>query len=69
MASVTPQSKLRTRRAGGTGHLDGYVTTVFDPPAGQLQIDGLSSDGQTRQAQGVTILIICPSAGSQHVNR
>ena len=69
MASVTPQRNFAPGSPRGTGTLDGYVSTFFDPRMGQLQIDGLSSDGQTLQAQGVTILIICPSAGSQHVNR
>lgn len=68
MASVTPQRDFSPGGPGGTGGLDGYVSTFFDPHAGQLQIDGIASDG-THQAQGVTILIICPSSGSQKVGR
>jgi hypothetical protein len=48
--------------------LDGYVSTFFDPREGQLQIDGISTAG-AHQAQGVTILIICPSPGSQKLSR
>jgi hypothetical protein len=66
MASVTPQRDFGPGGPGGTGRLDGYVSTFFDPRVGQLQIDAIASDG-TRQAQGVTILIICPSPGSQKV--
>jgi hypothetical protein len=69
MASVTAQRNFGPGGPGGTGTLDGYVSTYFDPRVGQLQIDGISSDGHTRQAQGVTILIICPSAGSQRVSQ
>ena len=69
MASVTPQRNFGPGGPGGTGTIDGYVSTFFDPRVGQLQIDGISSDGRTRQAQGVTILIICPSPGSEKVER
>jgi len=66
MASVTPQRNFSPGGPGGTGRLDGYVSTFFDPRGGHLQIDGIASDG-TPQAQGVTILIVCPSPGSQKV--
>ena len=69
MASVTPQRDFGPGGPGGTGTSDGYVTTFFDPRAGQLQIDGMAADGRTRQAQGVSILIVCPSPGSQRVSR
>lgn len=67
MASVTPQRNFGPGGPGGTGTLDGYVSTFFDPRGGQLQIDGLAADGRTRQAQGVVILVVCPSPGSQKV--
>ena len=51
MASVTPQRNFAPGGPGGTGRLDGYVSTFFDPRGGQLQIDGIASDG-TPQAQG-----------------
>ena len=60
MASVTPQRNFGPGGPGGTGGLDGYVSTYFDPHAGQLQIDGIASDG-THQEQSVTILIVCAS--------
>ena len=63
MASVTPQRNFAPGGPGGTGRLDGYVSTFFDARRAHLQIDGIASDG-TPQAQSVTILIICPSAGS-----
>jgi hypothetical protein len=66
MASVTPQRNFGPGGPGGTGTLDGYVSTFFNPHDGDLQIDGIAADG-THQAQGVTILIICPSPGSQKV--
>jgi hypothetical protein len=69
MAAVTPQRNFGPGGPGGTGTLDGYVSTFFNPHGGVLQIDGLSSDGQTRQAQGVTILIVCPTTGSEKVSR
>jgi hypothetical protein len=69
MASVTPQRNFGPGGPGGTGTVDGYVSTFFDPRLGQLQIDAISSDGRTRQAQAVVILILCPSPGSQKVNR
>jgi hypothetical protein len=64
MASVTPQRNFGPGGPGGTGTFDGYVSTSFDARRGQLQIDAISSDGHTRQAQGVTILIVCPSPGA-----
>jgi hypothetical protein len=68
MASVTAQRNFAPGGPGGTGRLDGYVSTFFNPRGAQLQIDAIASDG-TPQAQGVTILIICPSPGSQKVSR
>ena len=68
MASVTPQRNFAPGGPGGTGRLDGYVSTFFNPRGAQLQIDAIASDG-TPQAQGVIILIICPSPGSQKVSR
>jgi hypothetical protein len=67
MASVTPQRNFGPGGPGGSGTLDGRVSTFFDPRAGNLQIDALADDG-TRQAQGVIILIVCPSQGSQKVS-
>ena len=64
MASVTPQRNFGPGGPGGTGTLDGYVSTFFNPRAGDLQIDGIAVNG-THQAQGLTILIVCPSPGSQ----
>jgi hypothetical protein len=64
MASVTPQRNFGPGGPGGTGTLDGYVSTFFNPRAGHLQVDGIAANG-THQAQGVTILIVCPSPGSQ----
>jgi len=69
MASVTPQRNFGPGGPGGTGTFDGSVSTSFDPRMGQLQIDGISSDGRIQQAQGVTILIVCPSPGSQKFSR
>jgi hypothetical protein len=69
MASVTPQRNFGPGGPGGTGTFDGSVSTSFDPRRGQLQIDGISADARTRQAQAVTILIVCPSPGSQKVGR
>jgi hypothetical protein len=68
MASVTPQANFVPGGPGEHGSLDGYVSTLFDGPSGRLQIDGLATDG-THQAQGVTILIVCPSPGSQKLGR
>jgi len=67
MASVTPQRNFGPGGLGGTGTEDGYVSTFFDAHAGQLQIDAHAADG-TRQAQSVTIIIICPSPGSQKLS-
>ena len=68
MASVTPQRNFGPGAPGGPHTLDGYVSTFFDPRAGQLQIDGIAADG-AHQPQAVTVLIVCPSAGSQKVSR
>lgn len=59
-ASVTPQANFPG--PSGSSSIDGYVTTVFDGPAGRLQIDGLAPDG-THQVQDVNLLIFCPSSG------
>jgi len=64
MASVTPQRNFAPGGPGGTGRLDGYISTFFNPRGAQLQIDAIASDG-TPQAQGVIILIICPSPESE----
>jgi hypothetical protein len=69
MASVTPQRNFGPGGPGGTGTPDGYITASFEPQIGFLHIDGFSTGGTTRQAQGVSILIICPSPGSQRLNR
>jgi hypothetical protein len=45
---------------------NGYVTTSFDGPVGFLGIEGLAPNGAF-QAQSVSILIVCPSPGSQKV--
>jgi hypothetical protein len=66
VASVTPQRNIPG--PGGSGSFDGYVTTSFDGPAGQLQIDGLTPDG-AHQVQNVSLLIICPTPGSRTVSR
>jgi hypothetical protein len=65
MASVTPQRNVVPKQGGS---FDGYVTTVFDGPSGVLQIDGLASNGAS-QPQSITVLIVCPSPGSQKVSR
>jgi len=67
MASVTPQRNFGPGEPGGPHTLDGYVSTFFDPRVGHLQIDGISADGTTHQPESVTILIVCPSPGSQKV--
>jgi hypothetical protein len=67
LASVTPQRNFGPGQPGGPHTLDGYVSTFFDPRVGQLQIDGISADGTTAQPESVTILIVCPSPGSQKV--
>jgi hypothetical protein len=67
MASVTPQRNFGPG-PGGPHTLDGYVSTFFDPRAGQLQIDGIAADG-SHQPQAVAVLIVCPSPGSQKVGR
>jgi hypothetical protein len=68
MASVTPQRNFGPGGPGGTGGVDGYVSAFFSPRAGNLQIDAIASDG-THQAQAVTIIIICPSSGSQTLSQ
>jgi hypothetical protein len=66
IASVTPTVNFPA--PGGSSAVNGFVTTFFNGPAGQLQVSGLTSDG-TRQIQDVNVLIVCPSPGSQKVNR
>jgi hypothetical protein len=68
MASVTAQRNFGPGAPGGPHTLDGYISTFFDPRVGQLQIDGIAADS-THQPQGVTVLVICPSPGSQKVDR
>ena len=62
MASVTPGRNIPG--PGGSTSFDGYVTTSFDGPAGQLQIDGMAPNG-AHQLQDFTLLVVCPSPGSQ----
>lgn len=62
MASVTPGRNIPG--PGGSTSFDGYVTTSFDGPAGQLQIDGVAPNGG-HQVQDFTLLIVCPTSGRQ----
>jgi hypothetical protein len=66
MASVTPLRNVPV--AGGSSSFYGYFTTVFDGPSGHLEIQGVAPNGAP-QVQSVNVLIVCPSAGSQKVNR
>ena len=66
MASVTPI--ITAPGTNGSSSIDGYVTTSFEPQVGFLEIDGLGSQG-TYQVQNVNVLIVCPSPGSQKINR
>jgi hypothetical protein len=66
IASVTPIRNFPSEP--GTVSSDGYVTTSFDGPAGFLEIDVLAPNGAP-QVQSVNVLIVCPSPGSQKVNR
>jgi hypothetical protein len=66
MVSVTPVRNFPL--TGGSSSFYGYVTTVFDGPSGHLEIDGRAPDGSS-QVQSVNVLVVCPSAGSQKVNR
>lgn len=66
MASVTPLRNVPT--PGGNNSFYGYFTTVFDGPSGHLEIQGVAPSGAP-QVQSVNVLIVCPSAGSQKVNR
>ena len=68
MASVTPQRNFAPGGPGGTGTVRWLRLDLLQPPGAQLQIDGIASDG-TPQVQGVNVLIVCPSPGSQKVNR
>lgn len=63
-ASVTPQRNVPV--SGGSSSAEGYVTTSFDGPRGHLEIDGMSPTG-THQVQDFSLLIVCPSPGSQKV--
>jgi hypothetical protein len=62
MASVTPQRNFIV--PGGSSSEEGYVTTSFDGPKGHLEIDGMAPAG-TPQVQDLSVLIVCPSPGSQ----
>jgi hypothetical protein len=63
MASVTPLLNFAV-----SSSLKGSVTTFFDTRSGSLTIMGSRPDG-TPQQQSANVLIVCPSAGSQKVNR
>jgi hypothetical protein len=63
-ASVTPQRNVPV--SGGSSSAEGYVTTSFDGPVGHLEIDGMSPAG-SHQVQDFSLLIVCPSQGSQKV--
>jgi hypothetical protein len=63
-ASVTPERNVPV--SGGASSAEGYVTTSFDGPRGHLEIDGMSPSG-THQVQDFSLLIVCPSPGSQKV--
>jgi hypothetical protein len=62
MASVTPGRNIPG--PGGSTSFDGYVTTSFDGPAGQLQIDGMAPNG-AHQVQDFSLLIVCPTPGGK----
>jgi hypothetical protein len=68
MASVTPKRNFGPGGAAGSGSLDGYVSTFFNPRGGNLQIDGIATSG-IHQSQSVVVLIVCPSVGSQKAKR
>jgi hypothetical protein len=63
MASVTPTENFA---AGENPY--GYLTTAFAPAAGHLEIDATAPNG-TPQRLSVSLLIVCPTPGSQKVNR
>ena len=66
MASVTPERNFLI--SGGSSSSEGYVTTSFDGPRGHLEIDGIAPGGSP-QVQDFSLLIVCPSPGSQKVSR
>ena len=66
MASVTPIRNFPVEP--GTVSPYGFVTTVFDGPAGRLEIDATAPNG-TPQLQSVSVLIECPSPGSQKLSK
>ncbi len=66
MASVTPRQNFPA--TPGTVASVGYVTTSFDGPAGDLLIQGIAPNGAV-QPQSVNVLIVCPSPGSQKIDR
>jgi hypothetical protein len=66
MASVTPIRNFPVE--AGIVSRYGYVTTTFDGSAGHLEIDALAPNGAP-QLQSVNVLILCPSPGSQKINR
>jgi hypothetical protein len=63
MASVTPQETVGPGGLGG-----GYVWTRFDAHNALLDIHGMSANGSS-QPENVTVLIVCPSPGSQKVSQ
>ncbi len=63
MASVTP-----TLNFGGPFRGEGSVVTSFEPQAGDLTIFGLAPNGAPQQ-QSVNVLIVCPTRGSQTIDR
>ena len=66
MASVTPKPELSPEP--GPYPPMGYRDDVFDGPAGRLEIDGMAPNG-THQLQSFSVLIVCPSPGSQKLSK
>ena len=64
IASVTPIRNFAVEP--GVVSPNGYVTTSFDARAGHLEIDALAPNAAP-QVQSVSILIVCPSPGSQKI--
>jgi hypothetical protein len=65
MAMVTSVRNL-VPPPGGT--LRGFVTTTFDPHSGFLAIDGVGTN-DALQVQSANVLIVCPTPGSQKLNK
>jgi hypothetical protein len=65
MASVTPTRNFLPPPGGA---LHAYVNASFSPRSGSLDIEGVGPNGAP-QAQSANVLIMCPSPGSQKVNR